>query len=747
VQSTTTQTDPALKKKEDIAAEENAPKARKFFLPRPRRPRKGFAAESAYLSTAILTGVLTGLSVTAFKRSINLVQGLTYGDLAKVVTPSLGILGAALLVPALGGLLVGILRELVGFTPGLKGSLNEVDNRKNCAFQKQLAKSGAGVATLGTGCSLGPEGPAVELGVSCSRLVSQFFSMSLDRRRQLLSAGAAAGVAAGFNAPVAGVFFALEIVTAAKDNVGVPRTSIAGTVLCAVVSALTARIGLAETLAFVPPPSYSLLNPLVELPLYVGLGAVSGAVSILFKRALESAELAFEGAVSRFKWMQRVPRILKPVIGGLLCGVVGFWFPQVLFSQYGTLDKVLTSASDPASSLILLLFLKMVMTAISAGSGLVGGTFAPSLFLGAVAGAAYQKVLAPATEQVVGLAAGLPLFQSVLGGEGVAPAGAYALVGAASVLSAVYRAPLTGTLLLFELTHNYDIVLPAGASAGLGSLLAELADRPRRYIDQIRTKPRPTPIPVPPPPAPQVPLPPLPAVPPTTLTAGHVAQPQAPAKTVEAPEPAAVSAVKGEKELPDRIIEELDELVDDTLPLSLPANDIRGVLDDIPVEAGLVPRVVALTPSTPLLDASQLMESELTDTAVVISPPSADITPTAGVYDWRAQGGSSEIVGVLTAGDIQRFVDRERAASGQQQESIAFDVLGKATASAAMTSELLSVREGDSLEKARETLSAEGLQLLPVLDQEGMFLGVVSKESIASAAQIERLKRRIGLPK
>ncbi|CAN0576262.1 unnamed protein product, partial [Ectocarpus sp. 12 AP-2014] len=138
---------------------------------------------------------------------------------------------------------------------------------------RTLGKTLAAVATLGTGNSLGPEGPAVELGVASSRYVSAMSKLSVQRQRMLLGAGAAAGVAAGFNAPIAGIFFALEIVKV--RTVGSCRDTIRATLLCAVVSALMAKIGLHDELSL-RPAAYNLESPLIELPLYLGLGVVAG---------------------------------------------------------------------------------------------------------------------------------------------------------------------------------------------------------------------------------------------------------------------------------------------------------------------------------------------------------------------------------------------------------------------------------------------------------------------------------------
>ncbi|TFJ83624.1 hypothetical protein NSK_004728 [Nannochloropsis salina CCMP1776] len=439
---------------------------------------------------AALIGLATGLSIITFKTLISVMETYTYGNF---LTSALNAFGsgkplslAMAAIPALGGVCVGVIREAAReFPPGLSGQAEEVDKQKPLDVKRAVLKSLAAVATLGTGCSLGPEGPAVELGVVASRLVT--LKASLEQRKQLLLAGAAAGVAAGFNAPIAGVFFALEIASAQGGGEGggpgtgggaLQKSTLASILLAAVVSALVARVGLKEELALRPAP-YLLSSPLVELPGYLGLGVLSGLVALSFRYLCGEAEHFFTGTTRWPAWnfMGRVPRAFKPMLGGALCGLTGILFPQILFFGYETLDGLIANQSYPALLLLGLLALKAGMTALCLASGLVGGLFAPSLFLGATAGAAYQKLL------------NLFLQASGLAATVIPIAGppAYAMVGAASVLASMFRAPLTGSLLLFELTRDYDILLPLMASAGMGSLLVELVER-KRKVDEVSAR-------------------------------------------------------------------------------------------------------------------------------------------------------------------------------------------------------------------------------------------------------------------
>jgi H+/Cl- antiporter ClcA/predicted transcriptional regulator len=320
--------------------------------------------------------------------------------------------------------------------------------------------------SLGSGASLGPEGPSVEIGAYFSLLLGQALRVSQERRKLLLSAGAAAGLAAGFNAPIAGVFFALEVILG--------TTFVASTasvvLLAAVVSAWIAQIGLGSQPAFALP-AYE-VRSLLELPLYVGLGLLASLVSLVYVRGLRLSQRCFQGKVNGFQWLAQIPQPLHPVIGGACLGLVALKLPQILGVGYETVEAMLQDVQFPLQLVITLLVVKLIMTIISFGSGFVGGVFAPALFLGASLGSIYSKMLALA----------LPMLH-----EYMASPPAYAMVGMAAVLAGSVRAPLTAILLLFELTHDYRIVLPLMAAVGLSIWMVEYL-HPQVVIDNT-TKP------------------------------------------------------------------------------------------------------------------------------------------------------------------------------------------------------------------------------------------------------------------
>jgi H+/Cl- antiporter ClcA len=457
-----------------------------------------FRTTSYDLIVAAIVGSLTGFSVAIFKLSIQALREFFYQQPLLATYPLLTIC-----IPAAGGLTVGGLMLLGAFPPGLRGTVKDIDEERGPVRDftarintqlNSLRKSAAAVVTLGTGCSLGPEGPCVEIGMSVARACMDGGPQRQAKNREnwnllLLSCGAAAGVAAGFNAPIAGVFFALEIMqnafTAVRDESDDENSSaksilsttenITPVLLASVLAALISRTLLGNHLVLTLT-EYSLKTPLVELPLYLLLGAVSGCVAFLFSRAANLSQSFFTGDLGTARirsTMHSLPPFAKPLLGGLACGIVGLFYPQILFFGYDTLNALLANNSLPTSLVLSLLVVKIIMTAVSAGSGLVGGTFAPSLFMGAMVGASFHNIMSSLFQAVMGLGSvgmfQIPLLQ-------LADVPAYAMVGAASVLAALFRAPLTASLLLFELTRDYDVILPLMASAGVGSVVGDILE-------------------------------------------------------------------------------------------------------------------------------------------------------------------------------------------------------------------------------------------------------------------------------
>jgi H+/Cl- antiporter ClcA/CBS domain-containing protein len=414
--------------------------------------RLQISSESLLLVAAFLIGGTTGLAIALFRYLTRSIEHLSFETLMGVVSP----LGAwtLALIPAVGGLLVGLLRWKLPefFGQGWSSLLSDSREQPISPLRPVLKLLGAALS-LGTGASLGPEGPSVEIGANVGVLLGQSFQVAKERYRLLLGAGAAAGLAAGFNAPIAGVFFALEVV------LGQAFTTQGASLilLSAVVSSLIARAVFGVQAEF-DLPTYQVLSNW-EWFCYLGLGILASGVSLAYTQAIRFCQQLFQGEWAAMAWMGRIPTVLKPALGGAIVGLIALGVPQILGIGYSTLEVILKDGAFPLSVLLIMLPVKLLATALSLGSGLVGGIFAPAMFLGACLGGIYGQALntflPPAIADVI-----------------ASPA-AYAMVGMAAVLGSSARAPLTAILLLFELTRNYLIILPLMAAVGVSVWIVE----------------------------------------------------------------------------------------------------------------------------------------------------------------------------------------------------------------------------------------------------------------------------------
>ncbi len=352
-----------------------------------------------------------------------------------------------LVVPTLGGAVVAVLRRWLGeLGPGLPSLMAMADGALSAAPKVPWLRLLTASLSLGSGASLGPEGPSVESGGNLGLWVALRARLTPQNQKALVAAGVAAGLAAGFKAPIAGVFFAFE---GSFSTLG-GRPSLRAVLVAAVCATLVVQIGLGDT-PILRLPAYD-VRSLWELPLYLGLGVLASLLSWALIRLLEAGRSARLQSL-----LQRLPLGLPGALGGLAVGVIALVFPQVLSVGYDTIEALLGSAGGvPLLTLVLLLGAKLLATGISNAAGFVGGGFAPSLVLGAVLGNCYGQLLG---------AGGLHLA--------VAEPPAYAMVGMAAVLAGSARAPLTALLLLFELTRDIRIVLPLMAAAGLSAALVE----------------------------------------------------------------------------------------------------------------------------------------------------------------------------------------------------------------------------------------------------------------------------------
>ena len=418
------------------------------------------SAETVMLVSAIAVGLISGTGVTLFRKLILLTQEIYWHDLAVLLSQKFPWL--IVLIPMLGAIVVSLVRlKLDQFESVATGkSPSSARDVGQIPYAHIPLKTIAAALSLGAGASLGPEGPSVELGSNIGSTLGQMMQFSSERIRLLIGAGGAAGLAAGFNAPIAGVFFALEVLLrdSYRTDKSSPNSDVSVVVIASVISALVSQISLGERPAF-SLPVYE-VRSYWELPLYLGLGVLASVVALLFTRAIKQAKRFFAGEWAIAPFMQKIPMPIKLLIGGLCVGLIALKFPEAIGIGYETVESILQDTPFTIPLLAILLIVKLLLTAISSASGFVGGIFAPSIFLGAVLGSLYGQAIASFLPSTIPIAA----------------SPAYALVGMAAVLAGTVRAPLTSVLLLFEMTRDYRIVLPLMAAVGLCAWVLDQID-------------------------------------------------------------------------------------------------------------------------------------------------------------------------------------------------------------------------------------------------------------------------------
>ena len=425
------------------------------------------------------------------------------------------------IVPTLGGCVVSALRDVAGGSflgeeavgtatsraASASAAVSRDEENKNATtktssvvvedVKKTVLKTVAAVVTLGTGASLGPEGPSVEIGAAVSSgvgRVASYFELKafgVDERKSinnnnningnsnisssvgnvgLLAAGAAAGLSAGFGAPIAGLFFGFESVLARNSTYtfGQQQFNNASTTEMVIVAAVLAgtmtNLLLGESPSFNVPP-FELLT-LAELPLYLPLGLLCGATAIIFRGVSNrTTDLAGFLSDSHAKSGFGIPKYAQAPLGGFALGIFSIFYPEVSYNGFDNVNALLTTdvlQIYKPELLVQLIAAKLLATSLCRSSGLVGGVYAPSLFMGAALGASYGGFLAH--------------MDSMSNLIEVAPPQAYALVGMAGVLASVCRVPLTAILLLFELTGNAKTILPLMGTVGVASWAVKSAD-------------------------------------------------------------------------------------------------------------------------------------------------------------------------------------------------------------------------------------------------------------------------------
>ncbi|TCK26838.1 chloride channel protein [Pseudonocardia endophytica] len=411
------------------------------------------------VALALIVGVGAGLGAVAFRYLIIGITWLVTGrddfsDAGRVASTHLPWLGVwfLLLAPVLGGLVYGPLvhrfaREARGH--GVPEVMYAVArNGGRIPPRVAAVKALASALCIGTGGSVGREGPIVQIGSALGSSIGGWLRVPSHRLVLMVACGAAGGISATFNAPIAGVVFGLELILRAftAEAFGV-------LVLSSVTANLLARSLVGDDTIF-HLPRFALGSP-AELPLYALLGLGAGLVGWGFSRFLYLVEDACDA-------MWRGPEWLRPGVGGLLLGALLLALPQMYGVGYPVLQSGITGAYA-VGFLLLLAAGKMVATSLTIGIGGSGGVFAPSLFVGGMVGTAYGVAV-----------------HAVLPGLDLSP-GAFGLVGMAAVFAGAAHAPITAVLIVFELTGDYPIILPLMAAVALATGVSHLISRENIY--------------------------------------------------------------------------------------------------------------------------------------------------------------------------------------------------------------------------------------------------------------------------
>jgi chloride channel protein, CIC family len=397
---------------------------------------------------ACVIGLVSGLAAVFLKQGIGAVGAwrvqMSYLFPAWLVLPIVGLLGGWLS----GWLIARFAPEAAGSgIPQVKAVLANVPMPLN--LRVALVKMVSVILAIGSGLNLGRQGPTVQIGAALAAQLSRWIPTSPEYRRQLIAAGAAAGLAAGFNAPIAGVLFVVEEFL--QDFSGLTLgTAILASFIGAVVSRLLGGQGLSLSQA---ASDRFISFSLQDVPFFLILGLLSGLLGALLCQGI-FASLAFN------RWTLRISLPWKIGMAGLISGLIVAFLPPLFRDGTGLQDSL--TLGNPVWYIILLAFsVKFLLTIVAYGAGTPGGLFAPSLILGAALG---QLVgfLALGLESWVGVPLGIP--------AGVSPTTTYALAGMGAFFSAVTRGPITAIVIVFEITADFNLVLPLM----IGSVIAYL---------------------------------------------------------------------------------------------------------------------------------------------------------------------------------------------------------------------------------------------------------------------------------
>lgn len=425
-----------------------------------------FTEEAFHLLLAAGVGVIGGLTTWVYRGCTNLIQWVALGQTGDILPIAESLPGwQRVLIPALGALVAGIVLlwglRLIG-NPGLTNLLEAVvagDGR--LSLRTALVSAASSLISISTGASIGREGLIIQLSSTISSKLGQWAKWPPYRLRLLVACGAAAGIAAGCNAPIAGAVFAAQIVLG-----NFSMNLFAPLLISSVIASIISR-GFFGISQWYEVPRFDFTS-LTQLPWFVLLGVLSGVLGAGFLKTLRAAERLYAKIP--------VPIYARLGLGGLIVGLIGFVYPEVFGNGYAATNRLLhqTIAPDQVGHALLvivgLLAAKFIATASTVGSGTVGGVLTPTLFLGAGLGSFFGTLLH------------VPEIGTTL------PTGAFALVGMGSVLAATTHSPLLAMVMIFELSLNYSIMPPLMLACAVSTLVARSFHTESVYTEPLRRK-------------------------------------------------------------------------------------------------------------------------------------------------------------------------------------------------------------------------------------------------------------------
>jgi CIC family chloride channel protein len=407
---------------------------------------------------AVLVGLVAGFAAILFKLMIQFFQNLFWNAESIISAVANQPWYLTILIPAAGALIISPIiyygaREAKGH--GVPEIMESLVFRGGRIRTKVVAiKALASSICIGSGGSVGREGPIVQISSTIASSIGRLFRIQERGLRTLVAAGAAAGIGATFNAPIAGALFAVEVLL---GEFGV--YSFSPIIVASVISTLVSRLVTGDFAAFTVP-KYTLIS-VWEIGPYVLLGIVSGLVAILFIKVLYFFEDKFDDL--------RLHPLIKPILGGILIGAIGIQFSQIFGVGYESIDACLTNNLGLWLALALV-FIKILSTSLTLGSGGSGGIFAPSLFLGAMTG------------NFIG-----SIFHQTFPSSISSP-GAFSLVGMGAVVAAATHAPITAIIIIFELTNDYKIILPLMLSCIIASFMTVGVHKESIYTMKLKRR-------------------------------------------------------------------------------------------------------------------------------------------------------------------------------------------------------------------------------------------------------------------